>query len=227
MTGQTLILIPAYLEEKRIGAVVKEALHYGKVLVVDDGSTDCTAQEAEASGAEVIRQEINRGKGAAIKTGFNRFLEGDCQGIVLMDGDGQHDPREIALFTSAASDPSVMMVVGNRMGKAQNMPIVRKATNWLMSKILSFFVGVDVPDTQCGFRWIRRALVEKIKLRSDRFDVESDLLIEAGRVTKNIVSVPVSTIYRDEKSKIKPVRDTLRFFRLMFRALRRGRPKGD
>lgn len=227
MTEQTMILIPAFREEKRIAKVIEEASLFGKVVVVDDGSSDGTAKEAASSGAEVICHEMNKGKGAAIKTGFEFFLKGSWKGIILMDGDGQHEPREISNFISAASDQSVMMIVGNRMGQAERMPFVRKATNWMMSKILSVFVGVSVPDSQCGFRWMKRELVEKIKLQSDRFDIESDLLIAAGRITKKIVSVPVSTIYRDEKSKIKPVRDTLRFLRLMFRAIKEGRPKGD
>jgi ferredoxin-fold anticodon binding domain-containing protein len=88
-----------------------------------------------------------------------------------------------------------------------------------MSKILSLLAGIPVHDTQCGFRLLRRELVEKINLTSMKFEIESEILIEATRLTKGICSIPIASIYRNEKSKIKPIRDTLRFLKLMFRIM--------
>lgn len=211
------ILIPAYHEESRIGKVVKTACLYGEVVVVDDGSADRTFHEAKFHGAHVIRHSLNLGKGAAIQTGFDYFLKGRWEGLVLMDGDGQHDPHEIPRFVEAGQDKSIMMMIGNRMNENRNMPWIRRITNYLMSKILSLLVGIIVHDTQCGFRLLKRELVERINPKSVKFEIESEILIEASRFTKGIRSVPITSIYGDEKSKIRPFRDTLRFLKLMFR----------
>lgn len=213
------ILIPAYHEEGRIGRVAAQALQFGDVVVVDDGSKDQTAEEARAQGAHVICHSTNQGKGAAIQTGFDFFLPKAWDALILMDGDAQHDPKEIPKFIEASLDPSTAMVVGNRMTGTGAMPFIRVATNWVMSKILSLFAGVNVPDSQCGFRLMKRELIEKIKLKSKRFDVESEILIQAAQYKGGIRSVPIASIYGNEKSKIKPLRDTLRFLKLMIKAL--------
>jgi glycosyltransferase involved in cell wall biosynthesis len=215
-----LIAIPCYQEEGRVGDVVRRALNHGPVLVVDDGSSDRTAEEAEKHGAHVIRHAANQGKGSAIQTVFHYFLKGKWQGLILLDGDGQHDPEEIPGFFEAAQPENIMMVVGNRMHQIENMPKIRILTNWFMSKLLSIFVGIEVPDSQCGFRYIKRGLIENIKLQAERFDIESELLIEASRFSKGVISVPIATIYGDERSKIRPVQDTLRFIKLMIKARR-------
>ncbi len=211
------VLIPAYQEEGRIGKVIAEVLPLADVVVIDDGSQDKTAQEAKLAGAHVIRHKMNQGKGSAIQTGFEFFLPKSWDALILMDGDGQHDAKEISKFMEAAKDPQILMVVGNRMGETKDMPKIRIATNWVMSKILSLLVGVEIPDTQCGYRLIKRELIEKIHLESKRFDIESEILIQSARYTKGICSVPIASIYGDEKSKIKPFRDTLRFFKLMIK----------
>jgi len=215
-----LIAIPSYQEEGRIGKVVQKALNHGPVVVVDDGSSDRTAEEAKRSGAHVIRHSSNMGKGSAIQTAFQYFLKGKWEGLILLDGDGQHDPDEIPGFFEAAQPDYIMMVVGNRMHQIRNMPKIRILTNWFMSKLLSVFVGIEVPDSQCGFRYIKRGLIENIKLQAERFDIESELLIEASRFSKGVISVPIATIYGDERSKIRPIQDTLRFIRLMIKARR-------
>lgn len=213
-----LILIPCYQEAPRIAKVVSRSLQYGEVVVVDDGSSDGTAEAAKSAGAFVIAHPVNQGKGAGIRTGFEYFLKGSWDEIILLDGDGQHDPDEIPKFMTAAKPDHILMVVGNRMHQLKSMPIIRILTNWFMSKLLSVFVGIDVPDTQCGFRYMKRKLIENLKLESQRFDVESEILIAASKFSKGVISVPIATIYGDEKSKIRPVKDTIRFIKLMRRA---------
>ncbi|MBI1883031.1 MAG: glycosyltransferase family 2 protein [Chlamydiae bacterium] len=212
------IIIPAYQEEGRIGKVVEAALDYGNVVVIDDGSRDETAREAREKGAQVIRHSQNLGKGAAVMTGLDYFLKGEGEGVILMDGDGQHDAREIPKFLEVAFTDSILMVVGNRMEEVSQMPMIRKWTNRFMSGLLSLCVGMRVPDTQCGFRYLKRDLVKKINLTAQRFDIESELLMEAASLTHGICSVPIASIYRNEKSKIKPFRDTLRFLKLILRS---------
>lgn len=222
-------LIPAYFEAAHIGAVVQRTLvQLDGVLVVDDGSTDATETEARKAGGEVIRHVVNQGKGAAIKTGL-RELSGRAgvEYVLILDGDGQHLPEEIPRFLEAANRSSAAMLVGSRMQDLQAMPLVRKATNLLMSRQISRLCGQQIPDTQCGFRMIHRDLAPALcETETSQYDYETEMLVIAARRGCQIAAVPVSAIYGDEKSKIHPVRDTLRFFRLMRRLGKRLRVEG-
>ena len=109
------------------------------------------------------------------------------------------------------------MVIGNRMLDAEEMPPVRLKTNRFMSYIISKVSGQDVPDTQCGYRLIARRVLENIILNSSNFEIESELIVKAGRKGFKITSVQIKTIYQDEKSRINPIFDTLRFFAFMIR----------
>ncbi len=220
-------LIPCYFEEKRVGEVarrVREQLD--TVLVVDDGSTDRTADEAKATGVEVIRHDVNQGKGAAIKTGLRALSARDrIEYIIILDGDGQHLPEEIPRFIDEANRSGAAMLVGNRMTDLKTMPAVRRMTNQFMSGKISGVCGQEIPDTQCGFRMMRRHLASALcAAPSTRYDYETEMLVIVSRQGCKIGAVPVSTIYGDEKSKIHPVRDTLRFFKLLSRLKREGTP---
>jgi glycosyltransferase involved in cell wall biosynthesis len=216
-------LIPCYFEGKRIREVATRTLaNLDTVLVVDDGSDDATAAQARAAGAEVIRHEVNAGKGAAIKTGL-RELSGrhEIEYILVLDGDGQHLPEEIPHFLDAAERTGAAMLVGSRMNDLKAMPFVRKMTNLFMSSQISAVCGQEIPDTQCGFRMFHRELASALsEASSTKYDYETEMLVIASRRGYKIAAVPVSTIYGDEKSKIHPVRDTLRFFKLMSRLKR-------
>ncbi|PYK07011.1 MAG: glycosyltransferase family 2 protein [Verrucomicrobia bacterium] len=212
-------IIPAYREEKHIGDVVRRTRkQLDHVLVVDDGSSDRTAQCAREAGAEVIVQNRNRGKGEAIKTGLRHRLDRQFMHVIILDGDGQHLPEEIERFMSAAAlaeDRSLFL--GNRMNNLAAMPFVRRVVNRYMSNRISRTCGQDIPDTQCGFRMLDRQLIPELLVGARRFDYETEMLIIASRKGYRIESVPITTIYSDEVSSIHPVRDTLRFFKLMRR----------
>jgi glycosyltransferase involved in cell wall biosynthesis len=211
-------LIPAYREAMAIADVVRRTIpHVDLVLVVDDGSPDNTAELAKEAGAEVIKHTVNQGKGAAMKTGMKTLSERGFDFILLLDGDGQHAPEEIPRFTASARDGSAYVVVGNRFENVKGMPLVRRMVNSLMSRIISNACGVRIPDTQCGFRLVRSSLVSYIMGSSDHFDFETEMLLLASRAGFTIQSVPVSTIYGAEKTKIRPVQDTIKFIKLMRR----------
>ena len=215
---RVVALIPAHREEQKIAEVVRGALPFvDAVWVVDDGSPDATAARAEAAGATVIRHPINQGKGAAIKTGLRALIERGAAFVVLLDGDGQHAPHEIPLFVEAATVGGADLVVGNRLGDPRDMPFIRRWVNRYMSKRISRFCGTAIPDTQCGFRLLGRDSVSAALGESDHFDYETEMLVRAARSGCKIASVPVTTIYGEERSKISPLRDTVRFFRLMKR----------
>jgi glycosyltransferase involved in cell wall biosynthesis len=212
-------VIPAYNEEKHIGDVVRRARQQlNDVLVVDDGSVDKTADNARAAGAEVIVHEQNRGKGETIKTGLRHFLERDVDLVIILDADGQHRPEEIGRFTAAAlSAERPKLILGTRMNDLSSMPLVRRFVNRWMSQRISAACGQEIPDTQCGFRMIHRELMPELLGGAARFDYETEMLIIASRKGFKIASVPISTVYSDEVSSIHPVRDTIRFFKLMRR----------
>ncbi|MCX6967989.1 MAG: glycosyltransferase family 2 protein [Verrucomicrobia bacterium] len=211
-------LIPAYRETDHISEVVRRArAELQTVLVVDDGSPDATAECARQAGAEVIVHPKNAGKGAAIKTGFKVLMERGFDYVLILDGDGQHLPEEIAHFLSAAAAMPCGLFVGNRMHKTDGMPLVRMLTNRFMSGLISWICKQPIPDTQCGFRMIHREVIPSLFCESNAYDYETEMLLIASRQGHRIGNVPVTTIYGNETSKIHPLRDGLRFVSLLSR----------
>lgn len=215
-------VIPAYHEEKHIADVVRRTLkQLANVVVVDDGSKDATAAEARKAGCEVIVHEQNRGKGESIKSGFRHWLERGFEFVLILDGDGQHLPEEIDRFIGAASPTAAQLVVGTRMSDVREMPLVRRMVNRYMSRKISRVCGQEIPDTQCGFRMVHRSIIPDLLGGTERFDYETEMLILASWAGCGIASVPITTVYSDEVSSIHPLRDTIRFFKLMRRYAKR------
>jgi glycosyltransferase involved in cell wall biosynthesis len=220
-------VIPGLNEAERIEPVVRGALeHVDRVFVIDDGSTDQTAAVAREAGAEVLQHATNLGKGASLRDGLSRAFEEGCDLAITLDADGQHLPGELPRFLEAWG-AGADLVVGTRMGDAATMPWLRRNTNLVMSWIVSRLAGAPIPDSQNGFRAITRRTWETLgpTLTTSGFDFESDILIQAGRRGLRIASVPVSTIYGDEQSRIRPCRDTIRFFSMVARKLVEPRPE--
>ena len=217
--SQTAAVIPAYQDETHIGDIVRRTLErLDHVLVVDDGSSDQTGQRARQAGAELIVHNQNRGKGEAIKTGLGHWLNREITWVSLLDSDGQHLPEEIDRFMAAAASASrPTFFVGTRMNNVAGMPFIRRLVNRYMSRRISRLCGQKIPDTQCGFRMLDRQLIPELLGGGDRFDYETEVLIIASRKGYCIESVPITTVYSDEVSKIRPVRDAIRFFKLMRR----------
>ena len=217
------VLLPAFREAQRIGGVVRELVREGHdVLVVDDGSPDDTSSVAREAGATVIRCDVNRGKGAALETGFKVAREKGYAAVLTMDADGQHLPAEAQRFVDAFRRGGVDVLIGNRMTDSAHMPIVRRCTNRFMSWLLGVMMKQHVPDTQCGFRLYRANALPYVVARSQGFAAESEVLLRLADQGFTIGSVPISTVYGGETSKINPVRDTVRFFRMLV-AYRRER----
>ena len=218
-------IIPAYREGPRIGRIVAEVLGQGiDAIVVDDGSDDNTAAVAEAAGATVVRHPSNRGKGAALLTGFREARTRGFEAALTIDADGQHDAAEIPKFIEAYERTGIPVLVGTRLWSPEGMPWIRRGTNLLMSWLLSREMGQYVPDTQCGYRLYRVEALPRQPMDSARYAAESEILLDMAARGVRFASAPVRTIYRDEKSKINPVVDTLRFLGMMLRhAARRKR----
>jgi glycosyltransferase involved in cell wall biosynthesis len=210
------VVMPARNESGNVADLIRRVRTQGLGLIlIDDGSQDNTSETAMKAGAVVLRNEKNLGKGSSLINGFRLAITEGYKAVVTMDADGQHLPEDIPKLINKAKDSHADIVVGNRMFDPKGMPQTRIATNKLMSWLISKIAQVRIPDTQCGFRFIRSSVLEKIKLNTRRYETESELLIKAARRGFKIESAPVRSIYRKERSRINPLVDTFRFIRFI------------
>jgi glycosyltransferase involved in cell wall biosynthesis len=221
---QTAALIPAFNEATTIGEVVRNltgVVH--RVLVVDDGSTDSTAERAKAAGADVVVHAENRGKGVAVRTGISMLTQQGFSHALIMDGDMQHLPEEAPALIRAAAETGADLVLGERQFQRHAMPTSRYHANRWGSRVLSWFVGAPIRDTQCGFRVVRLAALKGVQLRSRSYEIETEMLVKLWRRHARINSVPVSAVYGAETSKLRPIRDTTRtcFLAVYYRYIER------
>jgi glycosyltransferase involved in cell wall biosynthesis len=218
---QTMVLIPAYNARQTIGSVVREVKQVSPAivtLVVDDGSVDITAMEAEQAGALVARHERNMGKGTALRTGFREFLKGDFEAVITLDADGQHSPYEIPKLIECWLGKKADIVIGTRKRDLHKMPMLRILTNTVSSWLVSLSAGRYIEDSQSGFRLISRRVIERVATRSKGYGAESEILIKAASRGYVIASAPISTIYKNEKSYIHPLKQPILFLGLIFRS---------
>jgi glycosyltransferase involved in cell wall biosynthesis len=207
-------LIPCFNEAPVVGEVVRTVReHLPTVLVVDDGSTDATAAAAKAAHAEVVRHAANRGKGAALRVGFQHLRDSGFHWALMLDGDGQHAADDIPKFFSGAETTGAQLIIGNRMTQVRRMPWLRRRVNRWMTRRISRRAGVPLADSQCGFRLVNLEALAAVSLRTDHFEIESELLLAFLRAGRKVEFVPVQTIYRPGASKIHPVEDTWRWLR--------------
>lgn len=220
MNSRYCVVIPAFNSAGTIGPLVRNAKRQGlTVLVVNDGSNDQTAPLASQEGAVVISHLRNEGKGRALRTGFEYALRTQYDGVITMDSDGQHDPAEIPALIEAGERQHAGIVIGNRM-TTPTMPLIRRWVNRLLSWIVSAVARQPMPDSQSGFRLIHKEVLSSVPLRANGFDIETELLLAAAQQRWKTIFVPVRTTYDNHTSHIRPLRDGLRFFRVVCRYIR-------
>ena len=218
MNVKCCVLIPARNESAAVANVVTPLVAQGvDVLVVDDGSTDQTAQAARAAGARVRSRSGTHGKGAALREGFAWVMQHGYDAVVTVDADGQHVTEDVLRFVALAASTDAALIIGNRMEHPKKMPWVRRSTNGCMSWVLSLLARQRVPDSQCGLRLLRCDALRRCRLQADRFEIESELVLEVARTGGRIGSLPIQSIYRTQRSQINPCRDTFRFLRFLWR----------
>jgi glycosyltransferase involved in cell wall biosynthesis len=202
--NRVIALIPGYQAGPRIAAVVAAARQHLPVVVVDDGSTDDTAIQAEAAGATVIRQVPNQGKGVALREGFRHALAQGVDAVVTLDADGQHDPAEIPRFLAAFEAARPELIVGRR--DFRRMPPVRRVSNTIGGLILSAAVGRAIPDNQSGFRLVGpRLMAALLESDEDGFAFEVEMIARCIALDLPMAWVPIRTIYAGEPSHIRPL----------------------
>ncbi|BDZ70343.1 glycosyltransferase family 2 protein [Methanobacterium petrolearium] len=218
---RTITIIPAYNEEKTIEEVVKRAKKYTDVLVVDDGSTDETSSLAKNVGAEIMNHQQNLGKGAAMKTGLKYAIEEDYDLMVFLDGDGQHDPHCIPLLLEGLYDTD--MIIGSRFLKAnpQNIPLHRKLSNEITTRLIRYVTGYHITDSQCGFRAIsKKAAGIFVTIPYNDYVYESEVLCKASQKSLTLDEKPIKCIYGNEKSYVR-FRHVIHFIMFTLRLLLR------
>ena len=221
MTGDVVVLIPALNAARSIGPLIAEAKqHVERVLVVDDGSSDGTGDVARAQGAVVIRHDVNRGKGGALKTGFAWVLEQQLDGVITLDADGQHLPRQIPLFLEHRRTTGADLIIGGRAHLFDGMLPRRRMANRFSAWAVAKASRTNIQDSQSGYRFYSSRVLREIPLRSEGFDLETEVIIRAGVRGLRVEQIPIDLGFVDglSTSHFKPLLDTLRIAWTGFRA---------
>jgi glycosyltransferase involved in cell wall biosynthesis len=221
VTHKVAVLIPALNAERTLAPVVAEARkQLEPVLVIDDGSSDRTGDVARAGGATVLRHDVNRGKGGALKTGFAWALEHGFDGVITLDADGQHLAREIPKFLQERERGGGDLIIGGRSHLFGEMLPRRRNANRFSAWCIARASRVNITDSQSGYRFYSANLLRSLELRGNGFDMESEVIVRAGRKGLRIVTIPIDLGFVDgiATSHYKPLRDTLRIAWTVFRA---------
>ncbi len=202
-------ILPAFNEEVSIGSMVLHARqHADHVVVIDDGSKDRTSEMAELAGAEVIRHPKNMGKGKALRTGFEHAGKNGCEVVITMDADGQHDPDDIAKLVAPILKGEADIVNGSRYmnGNDENTPFYRRIGQNILDKATNLNAGLQITDTQSGFRAFSRHTLPAFRFKSNGLAIESEMLMDAANAGLRIKEVNIGVRYDVGNSSENPIK---------------------
>ena len=217
-------VIPCRNEEASIGPVVRDLRSWVEsIIVVNDRSNDATGSAARSAGAMVLDLQTSSGKGSAMRFGWEAAARLGATQVLLLDGDGQHAPSDAPRFVSHQKSTSADLVIGNRFAAdTRSVPRIRRWTNQWMSHRLSRLSRVPLPDSQCGYRLVSLAPLLRLNLKADHFEMESEMCFAFARAGHQIEFLPIEPKYDGQNSKIRPLRDAIRWF-LWYQSARRRR----
>ncbi len=217
MAPTIIAVIPAYNAEETLYPLLQQVsafLPIGDILVVNDGSTDQTGDIAFGFGCRLISFPANHGKGAALRCGFSFAMGNDYDAVLTLDADLQHPPEYIPYFLDRFDDADV--IIGTREISLPLMPPGRIFNNTVTSLVISIFGNRRIRDSQSGYRLIKTRFLRKLRLAGKRYDLESELLFQAGVFDSKIIEIPIATVYNTSASHINPLLDTGRFLKLVW-----------
>ena len=196
---KVFIVIPAYNEAAKIGKVIRDLKKYNycNIVVVDDGSKDNTSEVAKKNGAFVIKQIMNLGAGGATITGFDYAIREGADIIVTIDADGQHDVKDIKKVMQPILDKKAELVIGSRLMNPKGMPFIRRFGNTCLNILTFLLFGVWTTDSQSGFKAMTKEAYKKMHLKSNGFEICSEIIKEIGRTRIKFTEVPIKVIYTD------------------------------
>ncbi len=212
----SFILIPAYNADKFLNKLVTEIRNITNIfiLIIDDGSN--TKLELDFKNCMVIRKEQNEGKGSALRDGFRWGIKNNYRYVITLDADGQHPPQFINDFLN--TNNNIDLVLGYRSFTSK-MPINRRLSNFLTSKMISLRIGKNIYDSQCGYRKYSLDKLKNYQFQEDRFMFETEVLLKTVKKKSKLHQIKIPTIYADEISSIKNFSTTINFIKLYLRSL--------
>lgn len=215
-----LVLIPAYNAAYTLPGLLERTVRTvspSGILVVNDGSSDTTRVIAKDRGIGLIDHFKNRGKGAALQTGFDYALSKDYDAVITMDADLQHQPEDIPRFVQLASLQQYDVIIGSRLHNKEGMPLLRILSNTITTLLVKARTGADISDSQSGFRFIKKKVLKEVRLLSTGFEAETEFLIKAAACGFSFGSLPIDTIYAGEKSHMTHIQTTMNFIKVLFK----------
>jgi glycosyltransferase involved in cell wall biosynthesis len=214
------VIIPAYNAAESLPALFERTLSVlpkENIFLVNDGSCDETKQIAKKFGVNVISHALNRGKGAALQTGFDAVHKNNFDAVVTMDADLQHQPEDIPRFIEMHLRTKWDVIIGSRLHNKQGMPIHRVLSNTITTGLVRLRTRAAITDSQSGFRFITCKVIGQMRLQATGFEAETEFLIKAAALGASFGSILIDTIYAGEKSNMTHLQTTVNFIKVLFK----------
>ena len=214
------VIIPAYNAAHTLPELLERTVRIvpnSSIIVIDDGSTDTTKQIAERYRVHVLLHGKNCGKGAALQTGCEFAVKNGFEAVVTMDSDLQHRPEDIPRFIALHEVTGADVIIGSRLHNTKGMPVHRFLSNTITTGLVKMRTGAAITDSQSGFRFITRRVLEQVQLTASGFEAETEFLIKAAARKFSFGSIPIDTIYAGEKSSMTHLHTTVNFIKVLLR----------